>query len=285
MPLLQRIFLLSLALLILPGLACAGINLGNVPTQQPQPTELAGAPLPEGSQLGGLEGIFASAASISGGQGSRCFKLYRFYPDGTALYADLSCFDEGAITASLAEIEGWLKPGNPGVSQGDYATQDSLIWSRIVVYDSITGAVSLRSFQGEVCGTKMVLQEPGVLAYSGVPSDLTQPVLEYIALRTNLAGGSESGCRAAGFRFDWRPSVAIAGGQVEYRIQTDPGEVCSLQYAAPDGTDEQPAGTGEVTADTQGFCYWICEVGETSGDATVTIQIDEIRQDLLLELR
>lgn len=163
-----------------------------------------------GSQPGGLEGIYASAASISGGQGSRCYKLYRFYPDGTALYADFSCFDGGAITASLAEIESWLKPGNLGVSQGDYATQAGLIWARIVVYDSITGAVSLRSFQGEVC---------------------------------------------------------------------------SLRYIAPDGTTDQPKGTGEVTADSQGFCYWIWQVGEASGDATVTIQIDAIRQDLRLEVR
>jgi hypothetical protein len=289
-----------LLFVILAFLQIAGCyRLGVLPTATPLPlpTELATTPLPPGSQLGGLAAVFRSLASIDGEGDSRCYKLYRFYPEGLALYADLACFDRSPAAGDGSDLDRWFNRENREVARGDYFLLDQQIWVRIVTYNSIDETTRLRSFQGEFCQAEMVLQEPAQKYYAGIPSELTQPVLEYagmgaLAHTPALSGASpnpgESGlepCHVAGFRIIYRPSVALSGGQAEYQIQTDPGEICTLRYTAPDGTSSQARGTGAIIADSQGICRWLWDVGALEGFATVTVSIDEIRQDFQLELR
>jgi hypothetical protein len=107
--------LLWLFLLLLPSLACSlsGGQQSNVPL--PLPTELAAAPLPEGSQPGGLAATFISVNSSAGVQDGRCHKLLRFCPDGLVLYSS-SCFSVGAPADSLeSEVARWFKRENPNI--------------------------------------------------------------------------------------------------------------------------------------------------------------------------
>lgn len=289
--------LITLSLLIT---ACERVRLLPGGRTPPQPTELATTPLPEGAQPGGLEAAFVSLASISGGQGERCYTLYRFYPDGLALYAAMACSEETPSRSSWADVEAWFRREDPDIPRGDYYRQGQRIWIRIVSYDSIYEIHELRSFQGEICPGEMVLQEPTVRTYSGVPSDLTQPVQEYMRIdklipdqekpgsttEANSPGGaSDEACRVARFQILYRPSVALAGGQIEYRIQSDPGESCTLRYTLPDGTPSQASGTGAIRADRRGICSWIWEAGDQVGQAIVTVRIGGIEQDFRIEIR
>jgi hypothetical protein len=290
-----RLLLLILAFLLIPG--CYRLGVLPTATPLPLPTELATMALPPGSQLGGLEGFFRSLASMDGEGDSRCYKLYRFYPDGLALYADLACFDPSPQAGDGSDLDRWFNRENREVVRGDYFLLGQQIWVRIVTYNPIYETTGLRSFQGEYCQDELVLQEPTQKSYAGVPSELTQPVLEYAGLGAMahtpaLSGASpdpgESGlgpCHVAGFWIIYRPSVVVAGGQAEYQIQTDPGETCTLRYTTPDGTPSQVQGTGAITADSQGICRWVWDVGAVEGVATVTVSIDEITQDFQLELR
>jgi hypothetical protein len=98
--------LLSGALLFLL-MACGRPAWWSAGEPRPLPTGLAAAPPPPGAQAGGLDAAYSSAASSAGAAGARCYKLYRFYPDGLALYAGLACFEEGQATGT--EIERWFE--------------------------------------------------------------------------------------------------------------------------------------------------------------------------------
>jgi hypothetical protein len=275
-------------------IACDRLSILPTATPLPLPTELATTPLPQGralpqgSEPGTLDAIYVSQVSINGGQGSRCHTLYRFYPDGHVLYAPAACFDTPPSERSRSEIERWLNRENTDIDQGDYFQLDQRVFIRIVSTNDVLETINLRTFQGEYCNEKLVLQEPLVRGYSGVPSELTQPVLEFALLekRGKPDGGSpDSACHVAGFKMLFRPSVALAGGQAELQVQTDPGETCILRYTAPDGSSSDAPGTGTITADSQGVCSWLWELGETEGNGTVTISIDQITQELNLEVR
>jgi hypothetical protein len=41
-------------------------------------------------------------------------------------------------------------------------------------------------------------------------------------------------------------------------------------------------GTGTISADEQGVCAWIWEVGDVAGDGVVTVTIDEFEQAYLI---
>lgn len=278
--------LFALVLALLPSQACYRMGILQTATPLPLPQELATTPPPEGSRLGGLEGVFISVVSIDGYKDERCYKLYRFYPDGVVLYAYLACFEAAPITKIWSALDRWFRRENPDAFRGDYYIQNHRIFIRVVTYDYVHETVHLRSFQGKYCNDEMVIQEPAVRGYSGVPSNLTQPVLEYIRLGVNPAENPQpEGCRVAGFQLLRRPSVVIAGGQAGYRIRTDAGETCTLQYIPPDGKPSQAPGTGSITADSEGLCAWNWEVGTAEGIGTVTVTIDEISQEFSIEVR
>lgn len=267
-------------------LACSRLSILPSATPLPLPTELATTPLPEGSQLGGLEATFVSAVSVDGFQDERCYKLYRFYPDGLVLYADFACLDAAPSAENWPEINRWFHRQNRDIPGGDYYLVGDSLWIRVVSYNPIHETTDLRSFQGEYCNDRMVLQEPTARYYTGVPSELMQPVLEYVRLQASGVESTPSGtCHVAGFRVIYRPSVVLAGGQAEYQIQTDPGETCTLKYTAPDGTISEGQGTGRITANNQGVCTWTWELGEPKGEGVVTVTIDQITQDLGIEVR
>ena len=284
-PSVRRPALLWLFLLLLPGLACSlsGGQQGNTPL--PLPTELAAAPLPDGSQPGGLAATFISVNSSAGAQDGRCHKLLRFYSDGLVLYSS-SCFSAGAPAASLeSEVVRWFKRENPNIARGDYALLGQRLWLRIVSHDPIHETTYLRLFQGEYCDQELVLQEPALLTYAGVPSDVTQPVLEYALLGGAMPEAAASPCHVAGFRFLWRAYITLAESEAAYRIQTDVGQPCSLRYTAPDGTVWPAAGPAEITADSEGICAWRWPVGNVPGQGIVTIVIDEINQDFVINIQ
>jgi hypothetical protein len=117
-------------------------------------------------------------------------------------------------------------------------------------------------------------------------ANLRQPVLEFIPVQiTSPQESLSADCHVAGFRLLFRPTVVLSGGRAEYRIQTDPGETCTLQYTAPDGVLTQAQGTGAIIADSQGICKWTWELGELEGDGLVTVTIDQITQDFSIEVR
>lgn len=288
---------LLMALVLLMPTACSGLGILRSPTPLPLPTELAAAPLPKGSQPGGLDGVFRSLVSVDGEKGDRCYKLFRFYPDGLALFANFACFRRLPDAGAWADLDRWFNRENRDLARGDYSLLDQRIWVRIVTYNHIYETTSLRSFQGEVCLGQMVLQEPTQKTYTGIPSPLTQPVLEYFSLGRVVQAphpsgssqlpenaGSES-CHVAAFQIIKRPYIVISGGQVEYVIQTDPGESCTLQYTDPSGAPGQAQGTGAVTANQQGICRWLWQVGDQEGLATVTVSIGGITQDFQIEVR
>lgn len=260
---------------------------------------LATTPFPEGSQTGGLDGIFVSLESSAGAKQARCHSLYRFHPDGVVLYTSFSCFDTPPGAEDRVTIERWFHQDNVEISRGDYARLGQRLWIRVVAYDSIHETTNLRSFQGAICGDEMVLQEPAVLTYSGVPSPLTQPVQEYARLGTSgfLAGMPPSSkrqtstqespavCQLSGFKILQRAFITLDGGSARFEVQTSPGETCSLVYTAPDGVPIQAPGSGTISADGQGICSWMWEVGNQEGQATVNITIGDISQNFALEIR
>lgn len=265
-------------------------------TPLPMPGELTTTPLPANSKAGGLEAVFVSRVSTAGSNESRCYKLYRFYPDGLALYSDFTCLDGGLRGENWPELDSWFKREDPNIDRGDYSLSASKIFVRIVSYNHVYETIELRNFQGEICQTKMVLQEPAVSGFSGIPSELTQPVLEFVQLAppelsdltSQLPAGESSeepSCHTAGFVILKRQTIGIAGNQAEYQIQTDPGERCSLRYSTPDGSASPAPGTGTITADSQGVCRWVWDLGDLAGEAQVNVGIDEIWQDFSLEVR
>jgi hypothetical protein len=271
---------------ILPAMACSRLGLFPTPAPLPQPADLATMSLPQGSQAGGLETIFVSAVSVDGFQDERCYKLFRFYPDGVVLYANFACLDTPPSPESWPEIDQEFHRQNQDILRGDYYLLDHRIWIRIVVHDAVHETTSLRSFQGEVCNHKMVLQEPANHYFTGVPSELMQPVLEFIPLHLTLSQETLSaGCHVAGFQILSRPTVVLSGGQAVYQIQTDPGETCTLQYTAPDGAMTQAQGTGAIKANSQGVCKWTWDLGDLQGYGLVTVTIDQITQDFSIEVR
>lgn len=293
----KKLLILLVGLVFIP--ACNLPGLAPVPTLLPAPSELGATPLPTGSQVGGLDGIYVSRVSVDGYQDERCYNLYRFYPDGLALYAEMVCFDTPPDIKDQAQIEAWFERSNPRVWRGDYSQQDNGIWLRIVIYDEIHEETYLRYFQGEYCAGQLVLQEPAVQSYTGIPSPLTQPVVVFRKLDVSSAqqdsssvedpfttqGSTEPRCNVAGFEILFRPSVTLSDGKMEYRIRTDPGETCTLQYTLPDGSLSQAHGTGTIQADRQGLCKWVWETGPLKGKGIVTVSIDQITQDFEVEIR
>lgn len=272
--------------LLSPVLACSSLGVLPTTTPLPLPAELATTPLPSQAQLGGLEAAFISAVSVDGAGDERCYNLYRFYPDGVALYASNTCFSAASVEEAWTEINRWFQRENRQLPSGDYYLDNNRLWVRIVSYDPIHETINLRSFQGEHCNDRMVLQEPSVRSYAGAPSKLTEPVVEYVQIRTGEGERTPSPtCHVAGFRVLFRPSVVLAGGEARYQIQTDPGEVCVLDYSDPNGMFSQAQGTGTIIADADGVCTWIWEVGAEQGHGTVRVTIDEIIQDYQIELR
>jgi hypothetical protein len=89
----------------------------------------------------------------------------------------------------------------------------------------------------------------------------------------------------AGFKFLFRPIVVLSGERAEFQVQTDPGEVCTLAYTAPDGSISQSPGTGPIIANDEGICSWLWDLGDIEGKGIVTISIDQITQDLAIEVR
>lgn len=289
-------FLFLLVLMSLLAIGCNQPGLWVEPTPLPMPDELTTTPLPANSKAGGLEAVFVSRVSTAGSNESRCYKLYRFYPDGLALYSDFTCLDGGLRGENWPELDSWFKREDPNIDRGDYSLSASKIFVRIVSYNHVYETIELRNFQGEICQTKMVLQEPAVSGFSGIPSELTQPVLEFVQLAppelsdltSQLPAGESSeepSCHTAGFVILKRQTIGIAGNQAEYQIQTDPGERCSLRYSTPDGSASPAPGTGTITADSQGVCRWVWDLGDLAGEAQVNVGIDEIWQDFSLEVR
>ena len=269
-----------------PILACSRPGIFPTATPLPLPTELARTPLPAEVRLGGLEAVFVSMVSVDGGGDERCYNLYRFYPDGLMLYASYVCFSAAPVEETWTEINRWFQRENRQIPSGDYYLDNNRLWIRIVSYDPVHETIDLRSFQGEYCKDRMVLQEPSVRYYSGVPSELTEPVVEYVQIQIGEVERTPSpGCHVAGYRVLFRPSVVLAGGGARYQIQTDPGEMCSLQFTDPDGIISKAEGTGTITADANGVCTWIWEVGAVEGYGTVRLTIDQIVQDYQIEIR
>jgi hypothetical protein len=278
--------LLVLTVILSAVLACSRPGIFPTATPLPLPTELATMPLPSQAQLGELEAAFVSVVSSDGAGDERCYNLYRFYPDGLALYASNVCFSATPVEETWSETSRWFQRENRQIPSGDYYLDNNRLWIRIVSYDSIHETINLRLFQGEYCNNKMVLQEPSVRSYAGAPSELTEPVLEYVQMRTSEIERTPSPtCHVAGFRVLFRPSVVVAGGEARYQIQTSPGETCNLQYIAPDGSLSQAKGTGTITAGRDGVCTWIWELGTEDGLGTVRVTIDEIVQDYRIEIR
>lgn len=278
--------LLFLLAVLSPVLACSRPNIFPTTTPLPLPTELATTTLPAGAQPGGLEATYVSVVSADGAGDERCYNLYQFYPDGLVLYASNVCFSPAPVEETWAEINRWFYRENREIPSGDYYLENNRLWIRVVSYDPIHETAYLRSFQGEYCGDRMVLQEPSVGYYAGVPSELTEPVVEYVQMQIGEVEHTPSpGCHVAGYRVLFRPSVVLAGGGARYQIQTDPGETCSLQYTDPDGNINMVEGTGIILADVEGICEWIWEVGAVEGYGMVRVTIDEIIQDYQLEIR
>jgi hypothetical protein len=276
----------ALLVLVGAGLACGLPGISPDPTPLPAPADLAIAPPPADSRLGGLEGIFVSVVSADHSEQQRCNKLYRFFEDGLVLYADYNCFEKATGFQRWAELDRLLDRDNPDRQRGDYYTQDQRLFVRIVEHDFIHEVTYLRSFQGEYCNRKMVLQEPAVTGYAGLPSELTSPVLEYIWPEDTPTREiqAEAGCHVASFRVTWRSYITLAGGRGRFQIQTDPGQLCTLRYTTPEGIEIKASGAGTITADDQGLCEWIWEVGEARGEGSITITIDEITQDFLIHI-
>jgi hypothetical protein len=267
-------------------LACSRPGIFPTATPLPLPTELARTPLPAEVQLGGLEAVFVSMVSVDGGGDERCYNLYRFYPDGLVLYASYVCFSAAPVEETWTEINRWFQRENRQIPSGDYYLDNNRLWIRIVSYDPVHETIDLRSFQGEYCNDRMVLQEPSVGYYAGVPSELTEPVVEYVQMQIGEVERIPSPiCHVAGYRVLFRPSVVLAGGGARYQIQTDPEEMCRLQFTDPDGIISKAEGTGTITADANGVCTWIWEVGAVEGYGTVRLTIDQIVQDYQIEIR
>lgn len=273
------------AVFLLTATACTMPTPGQRGTPLPLPTELATTPFPEESQPGNWDATFISVSSAAGTQNGRCHKLLRFYPDGLLLYSNFACFPAGADAASQAtDVAGWFRRENAGVTRGDYVLEGQRLWLRAVMHDAVHETAYLRTLQGEYCEGQMVLQEPGILTYTGVPSELTQPVQEYILLSGNVPETLTPPCRVAGFRFLWRSYITLAGGEATYRIQTAVGERCSLRYVGPDGTRWPADGPAVILADEEGVCAWQWPVGDVRGQGVATVEIDTIRQDFAIQL-
>ncbi len=277
--------LLFLLLLLTASLACRAAGLDRPSTKLPSPDELSTTPLPAESQPGNFDATFISAASAPGEQNGRCHKLLRFYPDGLVLYSDNACFTPAEQAAGLADAASrWFQRENPDVTRGDYALSGQRLWLRLVAHDPLHETTALRAFQGEYCEGDMVLQEPAVLTYAGIPSDLTQPVQAYTLLAGTAPQTLSPPCHAAGFHFLWRTYITLTGAEASYRIQTDVGQSCALRYTAPGGEMWPMVETAVVTADSDGVCAWRWPVGGTPGEGIVTITLDEITQDFAIRI-
>ncbi|GAP09946.1 hypothetical protein BECAL_01100 [Bellilinea caldifistulae] len=257
------------------------------------PAELNAEPLPSDAVSGGMDEIFISRVSSPGKQPERCYKLYRFYPDGLVLYSQGECFESPPQSKDLSDIQRWLNRENTNLWRGDYSLRQNRIFLRVTVHDYVKEVTSVRYFQGVICEGQMVLQEPAVLTYAGLPSELNQPVLEYIALSLssdqsqteNRKNRSEMICPFVGFKIIHRPSIGLINRQALLEIQTNPRQTCTLTYTNPAGETLLNAAEGTIRADEQGLCRWLFETGSTAGNGTLTVQIGEITQSLQIEIR
>ncbi|MCX7975579.1 MAG: hypothetical protein N2646_00765 [Bellilinea sp.] len=241
-----------------------------------------------------MDEIFISRVSSAGKQPERCYKLFRFYPDGLVLYSGLSCFENLPGSKDLPAIQRWLNREDPTFFRGDYSLQQNRIFLRVTVHDYVREVTSLRYFQGNICNGQMVLQEPAVLTYAGLPYDLNQPVLEYLALSVSSDQNQtedsrknrrETACEYVGFKIIRRPSIGFINRQALLEIQTNPHQACTLTYANPAGEILLSPAEGTIRADEEGLCRWLFEIGSITGNGTLIVQIGEITQSLQIEIR
>lgn len=260
------------------------------------PAELNADPLPEDSTIGGLEGVFISRNSEAGKQPERCHKLFRFDPDGIVQYANFYCFQNPPTQDDVPALQHWFNRNDPTIWRGDYSVNQNRLFLRITGYDPIHEITFLRYFRGSFCGEQMVLQEPAVRGYAGLPSPLNQPVQEFLALSSitgnindlSLPPASKKGrneeCQWIGFRFNFRPTVTTRDGQSRLEIQTNPNQTCILTYISPAGITLLTANEGTIHADNEGICRWLFDIGSEVGTGTLIVQIGDITQSLSIEI-
>lgn len=288
---------LFLSLVLIGALTIGCVSLLSKATPLPMPTDLNAAPLPEDSTIGGLDGVFISRNSEAGYQGSSCYQMFRFYPDGLVLFAYRACVDKPPTQDDTPDIHGWFNRENPDMWRGDYSVNQNRLFLRITGYDPIHEITFLRYFRGSFCGEQMVLQEPAVRFYSGVASPLTQPVQEFLALSSvtssiadqSLPPASKKGrneeCQFIGFRFISRPTTTTKNGQSRLEIQTNPNQTCILTYISPAGITLLTANEGTIHADNEGICRWLFDIGSEAGTGTLIVQIGDITQSLSIDIR
>lgn len=273
----------SLILTTLLG-ACLPPVFPGQSTPLPLPTELAPSPLPAEAQQGTLDSPFASLASTPGAGNERCYKLFRFYPDGLVVYTHFACFEQPPGIKTWQEIYAWFNRENENLDRGDYFTAGDRIWIRIVQFDPVNERVALRAYQGQYCDNDMVLQQPAVSGYSGIPSAITQPVLEYANIRP-LAPRTGQTCQITRFTVLARPSVALTGNDIQFEVQTRPSESCNLEYTPPALESKPDPIKVMATADDQGVCRWQWAAGDQPGKAVITMTIGAITQQFAIEIR
>ncbi len=283
MQLKNRSFSLILVLIMLLS-ACVPPMFRPQPTPLPLPTELASTPLPANAQPGTLDSTFVSLASTAGAGKERCYKLFRFYPDGMVVYANFSCFENPPGIETWQDVYAWFNRENKYLYRGDYFTAGDQIWIRIVQFNPITERITLRNFQGQYCDNDMVLQEPAVRDYSGVPSPITQPVLEFANIRP-LAPHNSEDCEITRFTILFRSYITLSGGESQFEVQTRPFETCTMDYTPPVGERSSSPIQTSVIADDQGICRWQWAVGDQVGIATITITIGAITQQFAIDIR
>ncbi len=274
----------SLILTTLLGACVAPPVLIRQPTPLPMPTELALTPLPTAASPGSLDSLFASLDSTAGAGVERCYKLFRFYPDGLVVYSDFSCLEKPPGIETWQDIYAWFNRENESLARGDYFIAADRIWIRIVQFDPVSERIALRVFQGQICNNDIVLQEPAVSRYSGIPSPITQPVLEYANARP-LAARTGQTCQITRFTVLNRPSVALKNYDIEFAVQTRPFESCNLEYTPPASQSTIDPITKMATADDQGVCRWRWAAGDQPGNAIITITIGAITQSFAIEIR
>ena len=120
-------------------LACNRLSILPTASSLPLPTELATTPIPAGSQPGGLEAIFVSAASTDGVNNTQCYALFRFYQDGLVLGTDQRCLDVPTGELGWSDLSEWFTRDDADslIMRGDYYVREHRLWIRAVYHHPI----------------------------------------------------------------------------------------------------------------------------------------------------
>ena len=277
-------------------LACNRLSIFPTATPLPLPTELATTPIPEGSQLGGLEATFVSVESAAGVKNTQCYALFRFYQDGLVLGTSQRCLDVPTGELRWSDLSAWFTRDKADslIMRGDYFIRDHSLLIRAVYHHPIQHTTSLRTYYGAFCDNEMVLVQDIHPAPLG-----GMPIQDYIRLdpapTTEVTALHQTGstsldltplpCHVTSFKFLHRTDITLVSSLAQYQIQTDPGVSCTLRYVTPDGRDSSDKGLGTIIADSQGICNWQWDVGDAAGDGIATVTIDEITQDFTIEIK